>query len=83
VVYYIVTVRFECASCKQTSAEEMIAEAEKFDPNIAAKDLAKQPLRCHLCGKPPADGTPVDVHAERATEDQLKKLGFSVPRANQ
>ncbi len=74
--YVIVTVSFQCPFCKRTSIEQMIAETERFDREEMARTLSQQPFECQSCVQTLADGTPAYAHAELATPDRLKELGF-------
>jgi len=80
--YIIVSVSFRCPFCNRASVEEMIAETERFDREQMARTLSRQPFDCQFCRRTLPDGTPANAHAELATTDRLKKLGFPVPPAN-
>jgi transposase-like protein len=80
--YVIVTVSFQCPFCNRTSVEHIIAETERFDREEMARVLSRQPFECQLCMRTFADGTPANAHAELATPDRLKELGFLSSRIN-
>jgi len=74
--YVIVTVSLHCPFCNRTSVEHLIAETERFDREEMARILSRQPFECKLCLRTFADGTPARAHAELATPDRLRELGF-------
>lgn len=78
--YIIVTVSFKCPLCKRTSIEQMIAETERFDRVEMAGTLSRQSFKCQFCFQTLADGTPANAHAELATPNRLKELGFPSSR---
>jgi hypothetical protein len=80
--YIIVSVSFHCPSCDRTSVEHMVAETEKFDREQMARVLSQQPYECQFCLRTLPDGTRGNAHAEVATPNRLKKLGFPAPRIN-
>ena len=80
--YLIVSVSFRCPFCNRASVEHVIAETERFDREEMARTLSRQRFDCQSCLRPLPDGTHVSAHAELATPNQLRKLGFCASRIN-
>ena len=80
--YIIVSVSFHCPFCNLASVEQVIAETERFDREEMARTLSRQRFECQFCLRALPDGTSANAHAELATPNQLKKLGFSATRIN-
>ena len=78
--YVVVTVSFSCPFCSRISVEHLIAETGRFDRDEVATTLSQQFYECQLCSRPMPDGTSANAHAELATLDRLKELGFPSPR---
>jgi len=78
----IVSVRVRCPFCDRMSVEHLVAETERLDSKQMARVLARQPFECQFCLRTLPDGTRADAHAEVATPDRLKELGFPSPRPN-
>ena len=80
--YVIVSVSFHCPFCNRASVEQVIAETERFDWKEMARTLSRQPFDCQFCLRTVPDGTPANAHAELATPDRLKELGFPSSHRN-
>jgi len=80
--YLIVSVSFRCPFCNRASVEHVIAETERFDREEMARTLSRQRFDCQSCLRTLPDGTHANAHAEFATPNQLKTLGFSPFRIN-
>jgi hypothetical protein len=80
--YIIVSVSFRCPFCNRASVEPVVAETERFDREEMARTLSRQHFDCQSCLRPLPDGTHANAHAELATPNQLKKLGFCGSRIN-
>jgi len=80
--YVIVTVTFQCPFCNRASVEQLIAETERFDREQMATTLSRQRFDCQFCLRKLPDGTRAAAHAELATPDRLKDLGFPLSRLN-
>jgi len=79
-VYVIVSVSFHCPFCDRASVEQLIAETERFDREEMARTLSHQHFDCQFCLLTLPDGTPANAHAELATPDGLRRLGFRSSR---
>jgi hypothetical protein len=79
--YVIVSVSFHCPFCNRVSVEDVIAETDRFDWKEMARTLSRQPFGCRFCLRTMPDGTRANAHAEVATSDRLKQLGFRRPAA--
>lgn len=80
--YVIISVSIHCPFCHRTSVEELIAETERFDREQVARTLSRQSYDCQFCSRTVPDGTRANAHAEIATADRLKLLGFPASRTN-
>lgn len=74
--YIVLTVSIQCPSCSQTSAEQLIAETERFDKEEMATYLRQQFFDCQMCSQRLPRGPWVNVHAELATPEMLRDLSF-------
>jgi hypothetical protein len=80
--YVIVTVSFDCPFCKQTGAEQIVAEADRFDQQDMSGILGRQTFECPFCLETLPDGTFARAHAEVATPSRLKGLHFPASLPN-
>jgi transposase-like protein len=80
--YAIISVSIHCPFCNRTSVEKLIVQTERFDREQMARTLSRQPYDCQFCSRTLPDGTRANAHAELATADRLKQLGFPTLRAN-
>jgi hypothetical protein len=69
---------FFCPSCQKTSAETLIAAADKHNPDAVADQIKQstKPLTCKVCGTLAPEGIKVQLLMNDLTPEELAKINF-------